>query len=368
MARLGIAAGLGSASIADSLSKLLAERQREQQLAFARQQDLMQQNLQIANTQEQRRQQAVEEERLAQSTQALTDWRDAQIGQLATNQRLKAEELTRRQAAIKEFLASPAVDAAKKAEIALFAGIGQDIPGSVFADDWGAKLTRQHELRMEEIASRAAHATGAEPKTVVSLDAAGNVQWTKDFPHGTQVLGGKLSGSDMQMKMAGQQVLPHIEQVRAMAATLNQKGLIGPLGSRWAEFMQGRVGAGELAAGDAETARLLGNFRAQVALLQTAAARAHAGARGAGSETLLNHLNVVTNPHSDLPSFLGALDGLQAFMEGYAKMGDVPGAGTTPQRPAETPAPSAAPGAAPAPPAPKPRVRFNPDTGKWSDQ
>jgi hypothetical protein len=81
----------------------------------------------------------------------------------------------------------------------------------------------------------------------------------------------------------------------------------------------GKVGAGELAGGNPENARLIGQFQANIMLLQTAVARAHAGARGAGNVTLLQHMEkIMPGTAADLPTLMGSLDAVGGWMQTYA--------------------------------------------------
>ena len=94
---------------------------------------------------------------------------------------------------------------------------------------------------------------------------------------------------------------------------------MGPLGSRWRDFISGTLKANELAT-DPQTARLIGQFQTDVGLLRTATARAHGGARGGGSPQMLEHMKEIISATGDLPTFLGNLDALNGWMQDYANM------------------------------------------------
>jgi hypothetical protein len=158
----------------------------------------------------------------------------------------------------------------------------------------------------------------------------------------------KETAQTLQMAETARDILPNLARVRQEADALDKAGLFGPGGSRFREFVAGKVGAGQLAGGNAENARLIGQFRADMGLLQTAVARAHAGARGAGNVTLLQHMeSIMPGNSADLPTFLGSLDGVGSWMQTYAEHGPhKPGAGGASPAPAgggaETPAERAA--------------------------
>ena len=128
-----------------------------------------------------------------------------------------------------------------------------------------------------------------------------------------------MTAQTRQMGETAKAILPHLQQVRDEASQLNQLGLLGPISGRWRDFAAGKIGSGELAGGNPETARLIGKFQADVGLLQTAVARAHAGARGAGNVTLLQHMEkMMPGTAADFPTFTGSLDAVQGWMQTYA--------------------------------------------------
>lgn len=139
----------------------------------------------------------------------------------------------------------------------------------------------------------------------------------------------KLTSSSRTMKEMATEVLPHIDRIQAEAEELNKLGLLGPISSRWREFVSGKIGAGEFAGGNAETAKLIGRFRADAGLLQTAVMKAHVGARG--SSQLLDHFSDLLGAEkADISTFTGELSGFKDWMKDYSKMGDDPAAATGP--------------------------------------
>lgn len=130
---------------------------------------------------------------------------------------------------------------------------------------------------------------------------------------------GKIDQQTRAMASMAREILPNIKRIREEAAAIDAAGLMGPVGSRWREFVTGTLHANELAT-DTETARLLGKFQTDIGLLRTATARAHGGARGGGSPQMLQHMKEIIGAQGDLPSFLGNMDALDSWMQDYAEM------------------------------------------------
>ena len=112
-----------------------------------------------------------------------------------------------------------------------------------------------------------------------------------------------------------QRILPSIE---SQAKDLDKMGLMGPMGGRWRELVAGKVGAGELAGGNAQNAKKIGRFMADTELLKTALMKAHTGARG--SAALLDEFNNVLGAGwRDTPTFMGSLQGVKDWIDTYAQ-------------------------------------------------
>lgn len=155
----------------------------------------------------------------------------------------------------------------------------------------------------------------------------------------------KISESSRQMSEMAKEVLPHISTIQQEADALNKLGLLGPIGSRWRDFLAGKVGAGELAGGNKQAAELIGKFKVDTGLLKTAVARAHGGARGGGSPMMLQHMNDMFGAEkADLSTLTGELNGFKDWMQGYAAMapgGNAPAPTAPPGGPAPAPASTA---------------------------
>jgi hypothetical protein len=129
----------------------------------------------------------------------------------------------------------------------------------------------------------------------------------------------KLSSQTRQMGETADAILPMITQIEAQARALDQKGVLGPIAGRWADFLAGKLGAGEVAGGDAKTAQEIGRFRTDLGLLTTAVARAHGGARAGGSIQMIEHLSTfMTAMKQDYPTFIGSLQGTRDWMQEYS--------------------------------------------------
>ncbi len=123
-------------------------------------------------------------------------------------------------------------------------------------------------------------------------------------------------------------VLAHIQDIESEAEQVDKLGLMGPLGGRWGDFMAGRIGAGELAAGNPQNAELLGQFRSDVGLLKSGMAMVHGGARGGGSPAIMARMDALMNAKTmDLSLFKGATTSFKKWLTQYAGKADAAGAG-----------------------------------------
>lgn len=127
------------------------------------------------------------------------------------------------------------------------------------------------------------------------------------------------SAATTTQKTNASNVLAHVQDVEQEAEAIDKMGLMGPVGGRWADFMAGRVGAGELAAGNPQAAELLGQFRADVGLLKSGMAMVHGGARGGGSPAIAARMDALINADKmDLSLFKGATSSFRKWLTTYA--------------------------------------------------
>ncbi len=147
-----------------------------------------------------------------------------------------------------------------------------------------------------------------------------------------------VSANVVTQRTNASNVRAHIAEINREAQQIDQLGLMGPVGGRWADFLAGRVGAGELAAGDPTKAKLLGKFRADVGLLKSGVAMVHGGSRGGGSPAIAARMDALINAdHMDLPLFEGATSSFDEWLktyEGPAKAGTTSSGGVKKYNPA----------------------------------
>lgn len=158
-------------------------------------------------------------------------------------------------------------------------------------------------------------------RVVKKSDAVG-----KDFakPDGAQTATQKKNATN---------VLAHIADIEQEAEQINKLGLMGPVGGRWSDFMSGKIGAGELAAGNPQAAELLGQFRSDVGLLKSGMAMVHGGARGGGSPAIMARMDALINANKmDLPLFKGATASFKKWLTQYAGKPEA-GGGATSEKP-----------------------------------
>ena len=137
-----------------------------------------------------------------------------------------------------------------------------------------------------------------------------------------------LDSASRTMAIAAKDVQKVIPSIEAEARQLDQMGLMGAAGSRWRDFLANKVGASQLAGGNKAGGELLGKFRADVGLLKTSLMKAHVGSRG--GQNLLEEFNGILNAdRTDLPGFLGALNGVKGWMDIYANRLPATGAAPT---------------------------------------
>jgi hypothetical protein len=127
----------------------------------------------------------------------------------------------------------------------------------------------------------------------------------------------KMTAQTRQMGETAKAILPHINTIEQEAKDLEARGLMGPIGSRWREFVGGTLKAGELTTNAAD-AKLMGQFQANLGLLRSAVARAHGGARGGGSPTMIEHMKTIIQGGGDVPTFLGSTAAVRDWMQTYA--------------------------------------------------
>lgn len=108
-----------------------------------------------------------------------------------------------------------------------------------------------------------------------------------------------------------QAALSHINKIDSIISKLEKSGQLGPVMSRWNDFMTSKVGVGP------EFAELRNNVK----LLTTAMGRVHGGARGGSSPSMIAHLNGMLNASTMDPATLRSGMGVfKDWLSTYASM------------------------------------------------
>jgi hypothetical protein len=155
-----------------------------------------------------------------------------------------------------------------------------------------------------------------------------------------------LTASTRTMAEGASMLAPHIQSLKDQATVLDQRGLFGPVMSRIRHLGETAGTLDEFFARISDDPELkndpvVGKFATSLGLMATGAGRVHGGARGGGSPQMLQHFQHLLSDSSSLGMFLGRLDAVDDYMEGYASP-----AGSGPAKPGG--GGGAAPAAAPA--------------------
>lgn len=127
-----------------------------------------------------------------------------------------------------------------------------------------------------------------------------------------------------QQKQNAGKVRSHITNIKTEAEQVNALGLMGPIGGRFNEFATGKWGSvKDLSAAlgrplTTQEATLANKFRADVGLLQSGMAMVHGGQRGGGSIAMNAKMEgLINSKRMDLPSFLGAVQSFDEWLQTY---------------------------------------------------
>lgn len=104
--------------------------------------------------------------------------------------------------------------------------------------------------------------------------------------------------------------LSHIPEFKKQIIQLANAGELGTLKGTWNDFLVGTIGKGPKFAA----------MRNNLKLLQTAMGRVHGGARGGGSQTMLEHFGSMLHTRMDAATMLGSIGVWQEWLKGYADM------------------------------------------------
>lgn len=135
-------------------------------------------------------------------------------------------------------------------------------------------------------------------------------QYGKDHPKDPAMI--------VTQKRAAGNVKSHIGNIKTEADAVDKMGLMGPVGGRWGDWLTGKVGDSELAAGDPAKAKVLSKFRTDIGLLQSGMAMVHGGARGGGSIQMNKKFEDLINAkRMDRAGLEGALNSFDEWLTTY---------------------------------------------------
>lgn len=132
----------------------------------------------------------------------------------------------------------------------------------------------------------------------------------------------QLDSQSKLMRTAATSILPMIDKVQGLAKRIDSLGLMGTVGGRWRTLVTGESAASDIEGLTPDQKQLVGQFKSESGLLNSAVARAHGGARGGGSIQMLQYMkDLMSAQHADLNTYLGSLEGARAWMQDYANLG-----------------------------------------------
>lgn len=171
----------------------------------------------------------------------------------------------------------------------------------------------------------------------------GLIQGNKELANGVRswlsTHGADVNQIDAQTRDASKfakTALSHIPKISQLVDRLDKADKLGPVMGRWNDFMAGKVGKGD---------KDFTALRDNIMLLDTAMGRVHGGARGGGSEAMMNHFKSMLNADKmDASTLKSGMGVFQDWLTTYANMvpssagptGDGSGGGNGVPKPGET--------------------------------
>lgn len=131
------------------------------------------------------------------------------------------------------------------------------------------------------------------------------------------------TSSTRTMSEGAQMLAPHIKAIGEQAQALDKAGLFGPVMSRVRDILS-KVGTiqefDDAVSSDPELNKdkMVGKFATTLGLLASGAGRVHGGARGGGSTQMLQYFKNMLSDSSTLEMFMGRIEGVDDYMQGYA--------------------------------------------------
>lgn len=129
-----------------------------------------------------------------------------------------------------------------------------------------------------------------------------------------------LTGSTKTTAETAHELMPSFDDAIKMLNDKDLASLLGPVGSRWQEFIAGKIGSSDPALRKAtpETIAKMNRLRDFVNLLQSGAAKAHIGVRGAGSPGLQEKFERLFNAdRMDATTLRDSLNATKDFFKRY---------------------------------------------------
>ncbi len=127
-----------------------------------------------------------------------------------------------------------------------------------------------------------------------------------------------LTASTRQLGETAHELMPNFDHALEILNDNGVKQAMGPLGSRWQEFLAGKIGTSDPAFRgiDPATISKMNDLRTFVSLLQTGTARAHVGARGSAAlQTKFE--NMFNSNKMDATTLRDALSSTKDFLGTY---------------------------------------------------
>lgn len=141
----------------------------------------------------------------------------------------------------------------------------------------------------------------------------------------------QLTASSRTMKEGATALAPHIGDIQKQADALDKEGLFGPVMSRIRDVAN-RAGTIDefydaLHSDPSITNdERIGRFASSLSLLASGAARVHYGGRGGSNTEAYNRFKAMLSDSGTPALFKGHIGAVNDFMQGYANMGNAPGA------------------------------------------
>lgn len=141
----------------------------------------------------------------------------------------------------------------------------------------------------------------------------------------------QLTASSRTMKEGATALAPHIADIQKQADVLDKEGLFGPVMSRVRDVAN-RVGTIDEffdalhSDPNITNDERIGRFASSLSLLASGAARVHYGGRGGSNTEAYNRFKAMLSDSGTPALFKGHIGAVNDFMQGYANMGNVPGA------------------------------------------